>query len=315
MDVQERNKLIKIARKYYEEDCMQGDIAQELNISRPQVSRMLKKAKELGIVKINIVDPWNSLREMENEITSYFNLKHVILVETQKGSTLQQQLGYAASGFLSEILKDDDIIGISWGTTLYQMVSQMSVLKKNNIKVVQIKGGTMQRSTEINSFDIASTLARKLEAELFYLPIPVLLENPNVKEILCKEPSIREIIHLGEKANIALYSIGHTGKEATLAKSGYLSAEEIKQMHDKGAIGDICSRFFTREGKIYDEALNSRTTSIALEELKIKEYAIGISGGEEKIEAIIGALKGGYLNTLITDKTVGEALVDYIEKQ
>lgn len=313
MDTQERNKLIKVARKYYEEDCMQGDIAAELNISRPQVSRLLKKAKELGIVKINIVDPWNSLRDMENRIMQYFNLKRVIIVEVENGSTMQQQLGYAASQFLSEILKDNDIIGISWGTTLYQMVSQMTVLKKNNIKVVQIKGGAVQKNQEINSFDIASTLARKLGAELFYLPIPVLLETPKIKELICNEASIKEIMKLGQEANVALYSIGYTGKNATVAKSGYLTKEDIEEMHASGAVGDICSRFFTYDGQVYDEALNDRTTSIDLEGLKNKEYAIGISGGEAKKEAIIGALRGGYLNTLITDKVIGEALIEYIE--
>lgn len=314
MDAQERSKLIKVARKYYEEDCMQGDIAKELNISRPQVSRMLKKAKEIGIVKINIVDPWDSLREMENEIASYFNLKRVILIEGQKGSTMQQQLGYAAAQFLGEILKEDDIVGISWGTTLYQMVSQMAMLKKDNIKVVQIKGGVVQKNQEINSFDIASTLAKKLSAELFYLPIPVVLENVEVKDIICKEPSIKEIVELGEKANVAVYSIGYIGKECTIARSGYLSSDELDKMYQKGAVGDICSRFFTKEGRIYNQALNDRTTSISLEQLKKKEYAIGIAGGEHKIEAVIGALRGGYVNTLITDKVVGEALIQYIHE-
>lgn len=316
MDKREQSKLIKVARKYYEEDCMQGEIAKELNISRPQVSRFLKKAKNLGIVKITIVDPWKSLYDMEKRIKNHFDLKEVRVVEAEQGAARVQQLGYAAAEFLSEILKDGDTIGIAWGTTLYQMVTQIrDNLDFKDLRVVQVKGGMMEAKMDMNPFEIPRILAKKLNADLCYLPIPVLVDSFNVRKTLCNDSGVKKALNWADDANIIIYSIGAPTKNSIMAKCGYIPEEQLDLMRHNGAVGDICSRFFDINGQIYDKELNDRTTSIPLEELKTKEYSIGIAGGKSKFKAVLGALKGRHLNTLIIDKETADWLINIIEAE
>lgn len=315
MDKNEQARLIKVARKYYDEDCMQGEIAKELNISRPQVSRILKKAKDLGIVKITIVDPWKSLYDMEQRICKYFNLKEVRIVEAEKGTSLIQSLAYSAAEFLSEIIHDGDTIGVAWGTTLYQMVQQLEGNNNyNDIKVVQIKGGVTHCDSDINPYEVPKMLAKKLNAELCYLPMPVLVESEETRKVLCKDKSIKEALNWADKASVVLYSIGYPSKKSIIARSGYMTAEELESMREEGAVGDICSRFFDINGNIFDKDLDSRITSIQLEELKKKKYSVGIAGGKNKFYAVLGALRGGFLNTLIIDKDTAKWLINIIDE-
>lgn len=295
---------------------MQGEIAKDLNISRPQVSRLIKKAKNLGIVKITIVDPWKSLHDMEIRIKNYFDLKEVRIIEAEQGEARVQQLGYAAAEFLSEIIKDGDTIGIAWGATIYQMVTQIrDNLDFKDLRVVQIKGGMIESKVDMNPFEIPRIMARKLKADLCYLPIPVLVDDYNTRKVLCNDSGVRKALDWADDANIVIYSIGAPTKNSVMAKCGYISEEQLEIMRNNGAVGDICSRFFNVDGEIYDSELNDRTTSIPLEEIRKKEYSIAIAGGKSKFKAVLGALKGKYLNTLIIDKETANWLIEIIESK
>lgn len=308
----EKLKLaVKAARMYYEGNENQIQIAKALNISRPQVSRLLQLAREEGIVEIKINSPFTNISELESSLCRHFKLKRVIVVpmSTQNSDEVKENLARVAAGYLDTILADGQVIGIPWGQTLSYVAKYLKEQPLNHATVVQLKGGVGKISGYVDTYNPIITFALKLKATPCFLPVPGVIENIQIKELLFQDEKINEILELANCAEVAIYSIGIPGPESVLVRAGYFSKEEMQTIKEQGAVGDICSRYFNINGQIFDPCLNNRTIGIELEKLKNKKYAIAIAGGKDHARGILGALRGQYLNVLITDETAAREVL------
>ena len=191
---------------------------------------------------------------------------------------------------------------------MYNVASQVTQKHVKGVEVIQLKGGV--GLADINTYESETVY---LFAEAFntvprYLPLPVFVDNPTVKEIIESDRHIHRLVDLGKQANIAIFTVGAVDDNSLLFRLGYLSSEEKSLLKSK-AVGDICSRFFTPNGEICCTSINDRTIGIELEELKQKERSILVAGGSRKVEAIHGALLGGYANVVITDQYTAQSLL------
>ncbi|MBQ2411183.1 MAG: RNA polymerase subunit sigma-70, partial [Selenomonadaceae bacterium] len=157
--------------------------------------------------------------------------------------------------------------------------------------------------------EILENFAANFDTVAQYLPLPVIFDTKETKELVDKDRYIKRVLELGRHANIAIFSVGTVRPNALFFRLGYTGIEEQEKIQ-KSSVGDICSRFFDVEGRICNRDLNDRTVGITLSELRDKEFSIMISGGEAKINAIRAALKGRYANVLITDQFTGKALLE-----
>lgn len=296
--------IVRICKMYYEAGLKQEEIARQLNTSRSQVSRILEKAKQMGLIEIQVKDPINNRKNLEQLFINKFSLKSAIIVSTPSNDLWQKKqiLAREAAKYIEEILKPDDVIGISWGTTLFELSRALPEKKYENLSIVQLKGAITKNSTNAYTFEIAREMAEKLDGKAYYLPVPFMVDSKEIKQVLMQDRNIREIVEMGRQCNIAIFSIGYPSKDSVIAHAGYITGERLEQMRNDGAAGDICSRFFREDGSIYSRELNDRTISIDLEELRKKEHSIGIAGGRIMAPGILGALRGKYLNVLITDE-------------
>lgn len=57
MNQEKLERLIRICRLYYEENQTQNEIAKALGVSRPLISRLLREARDAGIVTVQIHVP------------------------------------------------------------------------------------------------------------------------------------------------------------------------------------------------------------------------------------------------------------------
>ena len=89
-----------------------------------------------------------------------------------------------------------------------------------------------------------------------------------------------------------------------MIREGYLEKNDFLQLKKNNIIGDICTTFFNENGNVIHTELNDRIIGVDIRELKGKTTIVGIAGGDYKKKAILGALKGGFLDVLITDKDV-----------
>ncbi|MBM7614048.1 sugar-binding transcriptional regulator [Alkaliphilus hydrothermalis] len=302
---------VKVARMYYECNDTQQEISKKLQISRPQVSRLLQLARDEGIVEIRINSSLNLPLKLENLLQQKFGLKKAIVVPmtTDDLNKVKENLARVTSNYLDEILEDGQVIGIPWGSTLSYVAEFLRERRLKNLTIVQLKGGVGRVSGNVNTYNPVITFALKLNATPYFLPVPSIVENLQIKEILLSDGKIKEIIDLAVKADVAIYPIGRPAPASALVQAGYFTAEQMVDLQNRGAVGDIYARYFNIEGKVFDQELNNRTIAIELEKIKEKKYAIAIAGGKEYANGILGALRGGYLNVLITDEVAAKEVL------
>lgn len=311
MERDKKRLSIDVARLYYQSGYSQEKIASQLNISRPTVSRLLQYAKDQGYVTIQINDPLEDIDELSNQLREKYALDQVRVAYSplNRDDEIKKHIGRKAATFLYEIVKDGDIIGVTWGTTMYSVACQLKRKRVQGVEIVQLKGGVSHSQINNYAYEIVRLFAEAFCTVARYLPLPVIFDRPELKQMVEEDSHMRQIIDMGKQANIAVFTVGTVKDDALLFRLGYLNEDEKKELQ-QNAVGDICSRFFDRDGKICNEKINSRTVGIDLQELKKKERSILVAGGERKIYAIQTALRAGYANTLITDQFTARSLLE-----
>ncbi len=295
---------VQAARLYYTCNENQEQIARKLNISRPQVSRLLQLAREEGIVEVHIKNPLNAHTELEAIFCERFGLKQAVIIpiSSNDDQIIKQKLARIAASVIDEIVQDNQVIGLPWGSTLNYTAKYLRAQEMKGVSVVQLKGGVCRVTGNYDTINPVLTFARKLNGTPYLLPAPSIVDSEIVKELLLQDANMKEILNLGEKAEIAVFSIGKPSEDSVLVQAGYFSEAEMKELRDRGAVGDICSRYFNIYGEIFDPRLDARTIGIELDKLRKKPYSIAIAGGVERAGGILGALRGNFVNVLVTDE-------------
>ncbi|WP_371365223.1 Deoxyribonucleoside regulator [Sporomusa rhizae] len=309
---QEKQRLsIDVARLYYQSEYSQEQIAKRLGISRPTVSRLLQYAKDQGYVTIRIADPIEDVNELSKRLKDKYKLDEVQVAFSPLSDyeVSIQHIGRKAAAYLYEIIKDGDIIGVTWGRTMYTLASQLKAKTTQGVEVVQLKGGVSHSQINTYAPEIVDLFAKAYHTYARYLPLPVIFDTPELKQMVEQDRHIRRIIELGKQSNIAIFTVGTVDDDALLFRLGYLGSEEKAELQ-RNAVGDICSRFFDTKGQICNHEIDSRTVGISLNDLRKKEKTVLVAGGQKKVAAIKAAFAGGYANTLITDQFTAKALLE-----
>ena len=302
---------IDVAKMYYELDKNQNDIAKALNISRPTVSKLLKHAKEKKFVNIVIHDPRDQSSNLEASTQKKYGLDtvRIAFAPMDEEKEIKKYLGKTTAEYLNDIIKDGDIIGVSWGNTLYEVAKALQSKDVKGIEVIQLKGGMSYSHNETHDNDIMHRFTDAYKAFGQFMPLPVIFDSIELKNLIAMDRHIAHVLKQMNRANIALYTIGPVSTDSLLYKMNYINEGEFEQLQ-KQAVGEICSRFFDHNGHICNEQLNTRTFGIELDDLKKKEKAILIAGGESKVNAIHTALSYNMANTLVTDRFTAKKLLN-----
>lgn len=315
MESDKLKKAIEAAKLYYLLDMSQQEIANKLGISRPTVSRLLQQAKEEGIVEIRIMDPSEDCKNYAQELEARFGLKKAIVasVPLYEDNIIKQTLGQATAEYLSEIVQDGDIIGTSWGTTLYQVATHLEHKAFQDVKVVQLKGGVSHSEKKTYATETLHLFEKAFNATSYQLPLPAIVDHVVVKQAIEADRHIRKLLEMGKEASIALFTVGVPKGDSLIFQLGYFTEEDERLISERAA-GDIASRFFDGKGEICNESLNARTIGIELHELRQKDQSILVAGGQNKVAGIMGALQAKYANVLITDTYTAKILLDFDTK-
>jgi deoxyribonucleoside regulator len=303
--------MVEIARLYYEHDFSQQEIAKKVGISRPGVSRLLQRARNEGIVRIEINDPNQRGTRLEAQLKNKFALKEVVVVPNHlaNSNVIKSRIGRAAVKMMDHLVHEGVVLGVSWGTTMQEVAKRSPVRLVKDMIVVQLNGGISRAEYDTHASEIAQKIGENYRAIPFLLPLPAIVDNADVKKAIVSDKNIARTLQLAREASVAMYTIGSFGYESVLVKADYFEAAEVEKLLAKGAVADICSRIITHQGEICSEGLDERTIGIELQELRKKQYSIAVAGGEEKLQAIMAALRGRLFNILITDEWVANELL------
>jgi DNA-binding transcriptional regulator LsrR (DeoR family) len=312
--VDELRLIARVARMYYEWNMRQSTIAQQLGLSQATVSRLLNRSKQEGIIRISVNIPQGVYTEMEEHLVKKFHLRDAIVVDCLEDNekSVQRDIGASAAYYLESAIRPNDVIGISsWSATLLALVDALHhVPNKTGIKVVQILGGVGSPGSEVHASRLTSRLASLLNGEAVFLPAPGIVGSEAALQVLLQDEYVKHTLALFNQVTIALVGIGAIEPSPLLAQSGNIfSPQELQLLRQQGAAGDVLLRFFDEKGRLIDTGLEKRVISMSLEQLRQVDRAIGAAGGMRKYTGILGALRGGWINILITDQFTAQRLL------
>jgi len=303
--------LAEVASLYYENELTQEEIARKLGISRSNVSRLLAEAKQKGVVEIRINYPWETSPSLQMELMNRFNLRvaRVLKADRMGYKRILRGLGALAARYLEGILNNASILAIGWGTALYEVVNALRP-RQLGIEIVQMIGAIGSGDPLIDGPELARELAKTLGGRYRYLHAPLIVRDEEVQKAFLREQRISETLELAKGADIALVGIGSVDPSvSSLLRAGYIDEEGLEAIRRCGAVGDICARQFDIQGNVLDIELNRRVVGIDIESLKRIDCVMGVAGGMPKAPAILGALRGGFVNVLITDNRVAQEVL------
>lgn len=302
--------MAQVALLYYNEDRNQTEIGKVLNISHSTVSRRLKEARETGLVEIIIHYPTSTIPSLEKELEEKFGLKQVRVLSVYEDSyqELVRNVAQLAARTLESYLKDAQTLSISLGMAVAATVRAMHATSPIHVQVARLQGATDNELRE--GTDLVQTLAASFGGEFKIIPSPWKLKDPQICAALLQEPAIRESIKVAEKADVALVGVGSMNPAiSTILRNELISLEELHELQQQGAVGEICGKYFDINGNVLDVHFNRCTISVDIRCLREIPIVVGVVAGAQKTEAVFGAIQGRFINVLVTDSGVARALL------
>jgi DNA-binding transcriptional regulator LsrR (DeoR family) len=309
-------QLIKVARMYHERGIRQSDIAHSLNISQAKVSRLLKRATNLGIVRTTVTVAPGVYSELEEALEERFGLAEAVVVDCDPDADDAERIGAIGAGaaaYLEATLSGSDRIGVSsWSQTLLAMTQRMRPFTTPGAtEVVQLLGGIGSPDAQSHSHQLLGELARILGAEAVYVQAPGIVADSAIRDSLLADPSMQEVSRHWRELTMAVMGIGSIEPSDVLAVSGNAFAtSDRERLIADGAVGDLCHRIFRADGSLVTGPAEDRIIAIQVDDLRQIPRRVGIAGGRRKHAAIHGALVGGWVDALVTDLQTAEALVE-----
>jgi DNA-binding transcriptional regulator LsrR (DeoR family) len=304
--------LAEIASMYYEDELSQSEIGRRIGRSRSMVSRLLREAREQGLVEINIRHPLKRDMPLEDALKEKFSLRAVkVLADPpQDYAQLLTNLGKLGAQTLQDHLGDGICVGVGWGTAVYEVVRALPARELQRATVVQMIGALGSGDPMVDGPELAQWLAQKLSATYRFLHAPLIVEEPVVARSLCQQKSIATTLEMAAKADIALVGVGTVASEhSSLRRAGYLDDDDLAQLQQGGAVGDILARQIDSRGRPLKVDINQRVIGLGLETLRTIPNVLAVAGGPAKQTAILAALHGGHINTLVTDAGNAKAIL------
>jgi deoxyribonucleoside regulator len=303
-----RNRM-RIAWMYYVEGLTQNEIAEKLGIGRVTVVRNINEATRLREVKVWLEGEIAECTSLENELKQAFKFDDVVVVpEPSNPASLSKSIGVAAGMYLSEQLRDDLVIGVGWGGTLYESLQTLSPRNFSGLEVVSLLGGVVE-ARRFNPAEFAWQFANTVGADSYLLTAPAIVDSVETKKALIERCGLSTVIAHAEKMDVALLSLGGMTSQSTSFRFGFVNESDRASLVAKGAVGDLLFNYFDVAGKLVDHPINQRIMSIPIDAIRRAPRRIIASGGPEKIEALMGGMKLVDCNVLITDEATARALL------
>ncbi|ETD86437.1 sugar-binding transcriptional regulator [Rhodobacter capsulatus] len=302
LDAEEIEQISRAAWYYYNDGLTQNQIADMLGVSRIKVSRLLEKGRQTGLIELRINSPHEGSLGLQEELVSAFGLTDARVVPTAEGLAAPPRIGRASASLLTQALSPNDLLAIGWGEAVSTTLRYMApVFPQSNVSLVSLTGGV--------SAYIGNTGLYGPQGFAHLIPTPLRVSSPDLAEMLRVEPYVRNVLDMALTARTALIGVGSVARSATLVRYGYCTASEIELFTRRGAVGDILGYFYDRDGQILDLDLHRHVVAVTPDGLRQIPSVIGAAAGPEKVEAILGLLRGKLANVLVTDEPTARDLL------
>jgi DNA-binding transcriptional regulator LsrR (DeoR family) len=303
----ELQRATTVARRYYLEDKAKKEIADELGISRYKVARILDECRKQGIVRIEIGVPTAVDSELSEQLRVAFGLQHALVVKVTASDvvTLRRELGTAATELLTEIVTEDDVLGVSWGRTLDTMAGALRSLAPCSI--VQMTGVT--GAVGANTIDLVRQLAAVSRGPAYPIYAPLVVSDAGTARALYEQPGIAAATSRFPSITKAAVAIGSWGPDGSQVYEAMPPAM-LASLSTTDIAAEVCSILLAQDGTPTGGDISRLTISIDAEQLRRIPEVIAVAGGASKARAIHSVLRGGLANSVITDESAARLLLE-----
>jgi DNA-binding transcriptional regulator LsrR (DeoR family) len=305
--------LVRAAQLYYVERRSQAEVARDLGTSRPNVSRMLAEAQRQGIVEVRINDPAGRCRDLEGRLERTFGLTVARVARRSAGQDAAGQVGALGATLLVESLVDGMDVGLSWGHALQALVHRVEPDHDHDVTLLQLLGGVSGLGNEVSGQELVRTLAGRLGARYRLLHAPATLQSAEARRALTAETSVADALAAARAVQLALVGVGtpRSGSSAAVVDSLALTEAAQEDFWAAGPVGDLAGRFYGPDGTPLTGPVDDRVVGVTLGELGRVEHVVGVVSGRDKTQAVLGALRGHHLDSLVCDEGLARALLDH----
>ena len=299
---------IRAAWYYYKAEMTQEEIAHRLGINRARVIKILDQCRREGIVSFHINGPFANCLELEKQLKERYQLRDALIVPEIDPPMINKNLGAAGAQYIELNLgKEETLLGFGWGNTVSLTLKHLSLWGHKEVSLITLSGGITAYLQ--NTYREETNPLFKFNSRFHIIPAPLLVSSADTCRSILSEPEVANIMKMAKLANIAVVGIGPMSSNATFTQFGYITPQELEILQKQGGVGDILGQFYDKDGQRLQVNFHNRLISVSLEDLKNMQHVVGIAGGEYKAEAIKGALRGGYLHSLITDENTALKLL------
>jgi DNA-binding transcriptional regulator LsrR (DeoR family) len=297
---------------YYIQEYTQAEIGQRLGLSTPKVNRLLKQARQQGLVEITIRTPFHHLFGLESRLKAIFGLADAIVIPAVSDSSeaVIHVLGQAGATYLLERVRDGDIIGIGSGQAIHAVVQAVDAPRKYDVTVVPVVGAVQGQVTSDVNY-LASEMANRLGGKAYQLHAPAFVETREHRDALLSMTPVRGILDVARRATIAMVGVGILDQSASrFVQFTALSPQDMDHIVNvDGGVGDIAAHVYNIDGRLCAPEYANRVVGLTLDELQHIPLVIGVAASAAKALPLYGALRGGYLHALVTDEAAAQGVL------
>ena len=301
----------RVAWLYYMENMTQAGIADRLSLTRANVNRILADARDSGLVRITVNSNFADCAALEQRLKQRCGLADAVVIPTPDNpDLLPGLLGMAAGDYLSRFLDNHSpkVLGVGWGATIRETIRHVRVARHPDLWITSMMGGLPQ-GLELNTFEIAGELAKRLQARCSYLAAPIYASSARSRDTILEQEVFQPLLARLAKVEAAVLSLGDLSTRSLLIRHGLPSDVSIDELRSKGAVGDVLGQFLDQQGRPIAHGINRRAIALPLADLAKIRTVMLVAGGSNKIGIIGAALNGGFARVLVTDdRTVTKAL-------
>ncbi|MCU1636722.1 MAG: putative SorC family transcriptional regulator [Cryobacterium sp.] len=301
--------LARVAWYYYRDELTQAQIATRLHVSRPTIARLLARARQTGVVTIEVNTEGVGGIELTAGLRELFGLQDVVVVPrlgaTTSGDETNSAIAKAGAQYLRRYLEDGSVIGVGWGDTVLRTLLALRRQSLSGVTFATLTGGIDAYTTKVSGATNSG-----LADFIRFVPAPLLASSPRIAQALRREKSVTAVLDLARSADATLIGIGGAVPNATILQNGVVSEEQLRYYQAAGAVGDILGEWYDANGRVLAGDLQKVRVGVAIREFRRMRNVIAVAGGSDKVEAIRGALAGGYIDVLITTEDVARLLME-----
>lgn len=301
--------------RYYIEDKTMEDIARELGVSRSSVSRMLKQARELGLVRISVSSRPNDQSVISSILGEAFGVQTHLVPLPASTSNLDRldRVSRVAAQILTESMQPGHVLGVAWGETMAQVAKHLGRQPLVDCLVVQVNGGSNSHNSGLSYVgDILQRIAWAFGGKVVLFPVPAFFDHDDTKEAMWRESSVRRILELRERMDALVFGVGclTSTVPSYMYASGYFELVQLKEIASRGVVGDVCGVLLREDGTWRGIPYNTRATGLTPDEMKKTPRRICVAADASRAPAIVAALRAGAATDIIIDDATARAVIE-----